>query len=320
MKRVLLLLALSAAAHSQQFPAEALIEAGHWKRARSLVESRIAQAQDDPLANFLLSQIRNAFGDRNAPLPLAERAVSLDGRTAKYHRQVAEVLGVMAQHANPIQQLLLARRFRNEIQTVLSLDPNDRQALRDLVEFYLLAPGVAGGDSKKAADTAQRLFAIDPAEGLLARVRIAAVRKDHTAEGDLLRQAAALQPPSYRALIAAARFHLDHDDVSAAEAAARAAAALHPDRVDAYATLAALYAARARWDDLDALLASSSEAVPDDLTPYYRAAERTGATDPARAERYLRTYLGQEPEGNEPSLRDATRLLDACRKPHTGRI
>ena len=52
----------------------------------------------------------------------------------------------MAQHSNAFQQLFLARRFRKEIDTALSLDSHDTQALRDLMEFYLLAPGLAGGD------------------------------------------------------------------------------------------------------------------------------------------------------------------------------
>jgi hypothetical protein len=54
---------------------EQLIAAGHWKRARSLVEVRIHESPDDPLANFLLSQIRNAFGDRESPLPLAGKVL-----------------------------------------------------------------------------------------------------------------------------------------------------------------------------------------------------------------------------------------------------
>jgi predicted Zn-dependent protease len=71
---------------AQQTPAERLIEAGHWKRARAIVEARIREAPDDPLAYLLLSQIRNAFGDHTAPLQLAEKTVAIDGRTAKYHR------------------------------------------------------------------------------------------------------------------------------------------------------------------------------------------------------------------------------------------
>jgi hypothetical protein len=57
-----------------QSPAEDLIEAGHWKRARALVEARMREAPEDPLAIYLMSQIRFAFGDANTPLKLAEKA------------------------------------------------------------------------------------------------------------------------------------------------------------------------------------------------------------------------------------------------------
>src|ERR1035441_9158529 len=95
--RLLLILCAVAISRAEQSPAERLIEAGHWKRARTFVEARLREAPGDALSNFLLSQIRGAFGDRTStPLALAEKAVALDGRTAKYHRQVAEVLGVTA--------------------------------------------------------------------------------------------------------------------------------------------------------------------------------------------------------------------------------
>src|SRR5712692_3348518 len=138
--RLLLILCTLAVSRAGQSRAEALIEAGHWKQARTLVEARLREVPGDALSNFLLSQIRNAFRDRSAPLAFAEKAVALDGRTAKYHRQIAEVLGVTAQHSGAFQQLLLARRFRKEIDIALSLDPSDAQAQRDLMEFYLLAP------------------------------------------------------------------------------------------------------------------------------------------------------------------------------------
>ena len=136
-RAVCFIFAVSACA-AQPTSAEELIRAGHWKQARALVEARIRETPNDPLATYLLSQIRNAFGEHTTPLPLAEKAVALDGGVAKYHRQLAEVLGVVAQHANAVQQLLLARRFRKEIAAALSLDPKDVQALRDLLEFHLL--------------------------------------------------------------------------------------------------------------------------------------------------------------------------------------
>ena len=278
------------------------------------MEARIREAPDDALANFLLSQVRNAFGDHDSPLPLAEKAVALDGRTAKFHRQVAECLGVMAEHSNVVQQVFLARRFRKEIDAALALDPRDTQALRDRMEFYMLAPGIVGGDQKKASETAGRLRGIDAAEGLLAEARLASYQKRAGEAEKLLRQAAEVQPASYKARIALAQFYaaLAPANWDGAATAANSALALDRTRVDAYSILAEAFAARAEWPELDGLLDAARREVPDDLTPYYRAAERLLLTgrDTPRAQRYLRQYLSQPVEGNEPSATDARAKLD----------
>jgi tetratricopeptide (TPR) repeat protein len=316
-RSLLLLLCAAPGCLAQQTEAEKLIDAGHWKRARTIVEARIKEAPNGPLANFLLSQVHNAFGDHNTPLGLAEKAVALDPRTAKYHRQIAECLGVMAQHAGAFQQLLLARRFRKEIDSALALDPRDTQALRDLMEFYLLAPGLLGGDTRKAEETAGRIARLDAAEGFLAKARIAESRKQTVETEAWLRKAAEAQPPKYRARIALADFYLapEHANPGGAETQAKQAIQLDPGRSAGYCVLAQLYADRADWSALDAILTVAAREVPDDWSPYYRAAERLAASgrDAARAERYVQLYASQEPEGNQPSAAAARGLVYSTR-------
>jgi predicted Zn-dependent protease len=320
MKSALLLPAAAVALFAQS-PAEDLIEAGHWKRARALVEARMREAPDDPLAIYLTSQIRFAFGDANTPLRLAEKALALDGGAARYHRQVAEVTGVMAQHASVFQQLLLARRFRKEIDAAIALDPRDIQALRDSMEFYLLAPGIAGGNKVEARAVAERIGRIDRAQGFSAEARLAEFNKDTGRAETLLRQAAEAAPGKYKSKMELAQFELakEHRHPEAAEAAARKALQMDPTRVDAYSALADVYASRGQWAELDDLLAEADAAVPDDRAPHYRTAEamqRTGR-NPAAAQRNLRQYLAQEPEGNEPTAAQAREKLKLARSEST---
>lgn len=292
---------------AQPSEAEQLVQAGHWKRARALVET--GHAGDEALSSYLLSQIRYAFGDHTTPLVLAEKAAALNGRVAKYHRQLAEVLGVQAMHANPLQQVLLARRFRKEIDTALEIDARDVQALRDLIEFYLAAPGIVGGDPRKAEATAAKIEEIDAAEGFLAKARIAAFHKQTAETSEMLRAATQTQAPSYRAWIELADFHLaaEHFNAEAAEAAAHGALNLDRNRVDAYIVLARVYVHQAEWRALDAVLEDALHQSFDDLAPYYYAGDELlrSRRDAARAERYFRTYLEQEPEGNQPSVPQA---------------
>ena len=294
---------------AQPSAGEKLIEEGHWKRARALVEARIREDPTDALANYLLSQIRNAFREQTTPLPLAEKAVALDNRTGKYHRQLAEVLGVTAQRAGAIQQLFLAQRFRKEIDAALALDPQDTQALRDLLEFYLVAPGIAGGDPPKADPLASRIGEIQAPLGFLAAARIAAFRKQTGETEASLRKAVESPPPNYGARIALARFYLDQEHFNPANADMLAREALKLDhiRAEAYAVLAEALTERGDWGELESVLTAAATAVPDNLVPYYHAADRLliKGRDPGRAERYLRLYLGQEPEGNEPTAAEA---------------
>src|SRR5262249_12018423 len=152
----------------------------------------------------------------------------------------------------------------------------DTQAMRDLIEFYLVAPGIVGGDVKKAEAFAERIAAVDRCEGFLARARIAEWRKDYAAQQRMLRSASDAAPPSYKVQIAVAEFFLApaHGDDAAAEAAARAALAIDGGRAGAYCALASVYAGRGNWSALEDVLSSALQAVPDDLAPYYRAAER----------------------------------------------
>ena len=322
MTRRLALLALLAAAplpadeQAPQTPAEKLIAEGHWKRARALAEALYRQNPHDPLANFLMSQIRNAFGDRDSPPKLAEKAVALAPNVAKFHRQMAEVIGVMAQQSNMVHQYFLARRFKHEIDAALALDPRDVQALRDLMEYYLLAPGIAGGDQDKARATAARIAAIHPCEGYLAEARLAGFRKETARQESLLRKAVEADPANFHARETLAAYALapEHLDLDLAAQQGREAIARDPARIAGYSILADVYAVRGSIAELDALLEAAEKNVPDDLAPYYRAADRLLRTgrDSTLAARYLRKYLTQEPEGNQPTLADARAKLAAA--------
>jgi tetratricopeptide (TPR) repeat protein len=311
MRAAALLLAAAAAASSQT-PAEDLIEAGHWKRARTLVEARLKEAPNDPLAIYLTSQIRFAFGHTDAPLEMAEKAVTLSPGVAKFHRQLAEAVGVKAQHSNLLQQAFLARRFKKEIDAALAIDPNDIQGLRDMMEFNLLAPSLIGGGRKEAQATAARIARINRAHGFLAEARLAAFGHDLTRQEAMLKQAVDAAQGDYKTRIALAQFYAkDRVNWPAAAEAASVAVRIDPTRADGYSILAAAYAAQQKWGEMETALAEADRNVPDDLAPHYHAAEAMISIGKnfAAAELNLLKYLSQEPEGNEPTLDDAKRRL-----------
>ena len=80
MRCLLFLLVRIRAVQAQPSP-ETLIEQGHGKRARVIIEARFAQNPNDPETLYLMSWIKQALGDSAAAQQLAERAV--DGRAER---------------------------------------------------------------------------------------------------------------------------------------------------------------------------------------------------------------------------------------------
>ncbi|HKQ59081.1 MAG TPA: tetratricopeptide repeat protein [Candidatus Eisenbacteria bacterium] len=305
---VLLLAASTLTAAASTDPI-ALMEAGHFKQARPLIDARVASTPDDPATLYLRARMMLIGGDAKAALPIAERAATLAPRNADYRYQVAECVGTMAQHAGALKGLGLAKRFKREAEAVLAIDARHVDAHEGLIEFYSVAPGIAGGDDKRALQLAENLVGIAPAPGHLAQATLA-FRAKHEPEGEAaLRQAVAADPASYRAHVSLARY-LATDTRKAwdeAEQQARAAIAIEPGRVGAWAVLAYLQAHRQQWDPLEQTLTEAEKAVPDNLVPWYQAGRTLIADDrePARAERYIRKYLTQEPEVGGPSFAHA---------------
>ena len=289
--------------------ARTLVERGAYKQARALVAQRLAADPSDAEALWLMSRVTMAFGDPKAALPLAERALALDGRNARYHLQVAELCGQMAQKAGLLAGMSLGKRFRREADAALALDPGLNDARDDLMEFFWQAPGIAGGDKRKAQALADSILARDPVRGDLAHARLCLQRKDSTAAEAFYHHAAEVGPTSFAAQIAAASFYGSSSQRNWDRVAqyARTALALDPRRAGGYVVLAGLYAHLGRMAELDSLLLRAKANVPDDLTPVY-AAGRTlldDGRDLERAARCFRAYLEVEPDGFAPTLAHA---------------
>jgi len=97
-----------------QVPPQELIEAGHYKRARDVVEARYRANPRDAEALWLMARLKHAAGDVNAALDLAEKAVAADPKSAQAHFRLAEAVGDMAQKASMLHQLGLGRRFKRK--------------------------------------------------------------------------------------------------------------------------------------------------------------------------------------------------------------
>ena len=301
----MLLAALPAMVRANDLAPQALLEAGHYKRLGALAEQRLKSNANDAAALYYLAYIKFQANDSDGALPLAEKCAAADPKNADCRYLIASIYGKKAQDASIFSQMGLARRFKKEAEATLAINPQHLDALLGLMEFHLRAPGIAGGDKKKADEYLNTMMRADAARGYLAQARKAAIEKQRQLMEGFYLKAVQANPKSYLALMTISSFYSfdDQKKYDLSEKYAKEALKVDADRIGAYSRLANLYAFQARWQELDEIIAAAEKAVPDNLVPYFTSARVLAGSgkDNARAERYLQKYLSVQPEPNGPS-------------------
>ncbi len=281
-----------------------LFERGDYRRVAGVCEQRLAADARDVEANTVLSRVRGAQGRLDDAIRLAEAAVAAAPANADAQYALSEAYGRKAQSVGMLKAAGYAGKMRKAADAALAADPNHLDALEILVDFHMLAPGIMGGDKKKAAEFVERLARLDAARGWLERAQNANRAKDTTLAAQCYERAAAVTPPAAITLVQCASYFAGRGrDLARAEKLALQAVQLEPWRTGGWQVLASLYAYQERYSDLDGVLEKSLAAEPARLSPWYQAARQlvVSKKDPARAERYLRRYLAVEPEIGAPS-------------------
>jgi tetratricopeptide (TPR) repeat protein len=281
-----------------------LFEHGLLRRAAAVCEQRLAASASDANAGALLARIRARQGSLDDAIRLATAAAAAEPKNADAQYALAEVYGMKAQSVGMLKAAGYAGKMRKAADAALASDPRHLDALEILVDFHLLAPGFMGGDKKQAAGFVERIAQVDAAQGWLQKGQNAMRGKDTTLAARCWQNAAEVTPPSGEALVQYASWLAPRwRDPARSERLALQAVALEPWRAGGWQVLASLYAAQERWAELDAMLQRSEAAEPSHLGAWYQAARQLIVTRKAaaRAEGYLRHYLGREPEIGAPS-------------------
>ncbi len=295
-----------------------LFDRGFLRRAGTLCEQRLAANPNDAVAAAFLSRVRADQGQLDEAIRLATSAVAADAKSADAQYALSEAQGRKAQSVGMLRAAGYAGKLKKSAEAALALDPRHVDALEILVDFHRKAPGIMGGDKKKAAEYLERLMQVDPAAGWLKQASIAFGDKDTTQGGQCYERAFAQAPQSGRAAVALASWLAPRwRDPARAEKLALQVTQQEPWRVGGWQVLAALYAFQDRWDELESVLQRSEASEPTHLAAWFQAGRQlvVNGKEPARAERYLRHYLSREPEIGGPSAAAARwRLGQALEK------
>lgn len=135
-----------------------------------------------------------------------EKAVAADPSNSEHELWLARAYGRRAETAGPFTAPGQASKARQHFEKSVQLSPRNVEALSDLFEYYLDAPGFLGGGLDKAVATAARIAALDTAEACLSQAKLAEKKKDYRSAEVHLRQAVEAAPHEAGRLIDLARF------------------------------------------------------------------------------------------------------------------
>ena len=213
----------------------------------------------------LIGQARFMSGEYKKAAESFEKAVALDPRNSRYSNWLGRAYGRQAESSSPLTAPGLAVKARQAFERAVSLDSSNKEALNDLFEYYLDAPGFLGGGLTRAEQLISQIAQIDQAEGYYANAQLAVKRKDFNSAEQQLRRAMELAPKQVGRVLDLAKFLARHGRVSESDQVFVQAARLAPNSPQVLYDRAAFYIKQKR--NLDEAAALLEKYVNSPLTP-----------------------------------------------------
>lgn len=191
---VLLCAATVQAASGDYERALELYQRTEYRQAITALGSPKPPAKSDSKTLQLQGQCYFGLADYKKATEIFEEAVVLaPGRSELFH-WLGRAYGRRAETGSLLTALGNASKARQFFEKAVELDPSNQEAVNDLFDYYLEAPGFLGGGMDKAEHLAKHIETLDAAEGHYAQARLHDKRKEYKDAEHHLRTAAELSP------------------------------------------------------------------------------------------------------------------------------
>jgi len=183
----------------------------------------------DAKALQLIGQDQYMLGEYKKATEALEKAATLAPNDPGILHWLGRTYGRRAETSNAFSAPGYATKARQMFERSVALDPNNKEATGDLLDFYLGAPGFLGGGLPKAEALAKLIGQTDPAEGHYAQAVIDDHRKDYSQAEEQLRRAAELAPRQVGRVMALAKYLAKRGRIPESEAMFDQAAKMAPN-------------------------------------------------------------------------------------------
>lgn len=182
-----------------------------------------------PAVNFLIGRNYFMLDDFKKATDYFQKAIAEQPANSDYMDWLGRAYGKRASSSNPFTAPALAGKARDSFERAVQLDPKNTDALSDLFDYYLDAPGFLGGGLEKAAEVARRISALDPAEGDFDKAKLAQKKKEYQTAEEHLRRAIAASPNAVGHVIALAQLLAREGKIKESDAFFQQAQRINPN-------------------------------------------------------------------------------------------
>jgi tetratricopeptide (TPR) repeat protein len=160
----------------------------------------------DPVASFLIGRNYFMLGDFKKSVEYLQKVTNAQPGKSEYWDWLGRAYGRRAETANPLAAPGYATKARAAFEKAVELDAGNRDALSDLFDYYLEAPGFLGGGYDKAMGIAEKTATVDQAEAYFERAKLDQKRKEFESAEIHFRKAVESGPREIGHLLSLARF------------------------------------------------------------------------------------------------------------------
>lgn len=162
--------------------------------------------EKDAEAHLLIGKSFYMTGEYKKATDSIQHAVDLKPASSEYAVWLGRAYGRRAETSNYFTAPSHAAKARHYFEKAVQLNPRNSDAVNDLFEYYLEAPGFLGGGLDKAAMLTKKIQELDPAEYHYALAHLAEKQKEFNNAEQHFRRALELAPRSVGRFVDLASF------------------------------------------------------------------------------------------------------------------
>jgi tetratricopeptide (TPR) repeat protein len=204
----------------------ALYDAGNRSAAVPLLAP---YGKTSAVAAFYLGRAALDEGHFGPAVDWFERAVALDRQNPMYWDRLGQAYAGHALESDFFMKYKLAHRCKSAFEKAVALDSTNLDARTDLIEYYAQAPGIVGGDKRRARDMSGVLGQWAPYAGLQSMLLTCRVSRDSTCVRATADSLMATFPDSSLGYVALADWFAEGEQYDSAFAVLDRRLAVRPD-------------------------------------------------------------------------------------------